>query len=349
MVSKVYYSPNMNNEYKLIKTTPPQMKNDWNKISSLTFETNKDLRAGGHIIYETSNYSKFGGQIVDIGKGYHKLNSYTVLDYRKYLKTEVNYSPLGFYRSSDIVANLLNKYAVYNNSPIKLNISPTPPKKGFYKLVWEKKSLLSIINELIYLEYLNKTLIYCNIDFRGMLTYMTLPPTMNIPVIRKAIDGSYNIDYTDIKTVLQVDNKNTKKNIELAKIFGNMNILVNTKDEPKSYSPVFKLPTISETLKAINKNLRGFRYKNDGSTTAREIMTEGKGSDKAMSDLIFIKTREAKIKTKIVRYNTPKGVHDSVIVYNKKWINFPYSGMDPNFKPTRTSLSKTVKVVKKYV
>lgn len=352
MPSKIYYSPNMNNEYKVIKVSDITIKNDWNKISSLEFTTNKELNAGGHVVYKNDNINSFGGQILGITKSYGDFNKYTCLDYRKYLLRKVNFSPLGFNRSSDIIKTLLKKYAVYSNSPIKLSISKTPKRSGFYKLVWENKTLLNIINELIYLEFINGTLIYCNIDYTGKFIYKQLPATMNISVINRCIDGSYSIDYSDIKTSLVVDGKTIAQDENLTNIFGNINELINASDNVTSYSTSYEdtnsVINVTNLCKGINKVAKQFRYANDGSITASQILKNGKGTSKAMSDYIFSKTKANGIKSKIVRYNTPKGSHDSVIVYNKKWINFPYDGMDLKFKPTSASLSKHVKVVKSY-
>lgn len=350
MPSKIYYSPNMNNEYKAIRVSDINIKNDWNKISSLEFTTNKELNAGCHVVYQNDNINSFGGQILEISKSYGDFNKYTCLDYRKYLLRKVNFSPLGFNRSSDIIATLLKKYAVYSNSPIKLSISKTPKRSGFYKLVWENKTLLNIINELIYLEFINGTLIYCNIDHTGKFVYKPLPATMNIPVINRCIDGSYSIDYSDIKTSLVVDGKIVAQNKTLANIFGDMNELINASDNVTTYSPSFKesdnVVNVTNLCNSINKLARQFKYSNDGSTTSAQLIKNGKGTSHSMGDYLFNQLNTRKVKCKIVRYNTPKGSHSTVIVYNKKWINFPYNNMDNGFKPTATSLTKNVKVVK---
>nr|WP_302577946.1 hypothetical protein [Methanobrevibacter arboriphilus] len=353
MTSKLYYSPNMNNNYKQVRIFGDSIKDDWNKISSLQFSTNKELKDGGHVIYKSNGHDTFGGQILKSDESYGDFNNYTCLDYRTYLKTNVNYSPIGYTRSSDIVTTLLKKYAVYSNSPIKLNIKKTPKKGGFNKLVWENKSLLQIINELIYLEFINGTLIYCNIDYKGKITYIPVEKTMNIPVIRRCIDGSYSVDYSDIKTQLEVDGKVIKQDKKLTKTFGNMNTLINTEEEVVKYSPTYEVKNANDKeipaiLKAINKKLTSFEYSNNGTKTWKEIYKAGKGTSQAMADLIFTYLKKQNVKCKLVRYNTPKGKHDSVIVYYKtKWINFPTNNMDMHFKATTVSLTKNVTVVKK--
>jgi hypothetical protein len=359
MVAKMYYSPNKSNNYKEIKSTPPDIKDDWNKVSSLEFESNYDLISGGHIVFKSDYRNLFGGQIVKKEKGYNELHKYTVLDYRKYLQRKVNYAPTGFKRTSDIAKNLLKKYAINSNSPINLNIKTTPTKVGLSKLVWENKSLFEIINQLIYLEFINGTLIYSNINYKGTFTYAPLPATMNIPVITQLADGSYSEDYSNIVTSLVVDGKTIKENKDLTSLFGNMNQLLNNSDKVKYYSPDFlenkstkivtDKKTILKIISNVNKQCREFKYKNDGSTSMKQIQKNGYGTSRALSDFIFTKLKNIGVKNKVVRYKTPKGTFYSVLVYyNSKYYNFDYRGCDKFFKPTTNSLNKKNVVVDKY-
>jgi len=357
MTNKVYYSPDMNNNYTAILTTTPSTKDDWNKVSSLEFESKQDLKIGGHIVYVSTGRDKFGGQILSKEKSYNNLNKYTVLDYRKYLLTRVNFKPTGFRRSSDIVKRLLKKYAVYASSPIKLNIKNTPKKSGFVKVEWEDKTLLEIINELIYLEFINGTLIYCNIDYLGKLTYKPVPQTVTIPVLTRCFDGSYKVDYTNIQTSLVIDGKVVKENKELTSIFGNMNSLLNTSEKAISYTPEYNSNTsitgddIDKYAEKVAKWCSQFKYSNDGSTTYSQITSKGKGTDKAMADLIFLKLKHNGIKSRVMQYSVSwTSTHQTVQYYYKKWKNVPMNtssyGNDKHFY--YTSKASQGKIVKSY-
>ncbi|KZX14322.1 hypothetical protein [Methanobrevibacter curvatus] len=341
MSTEFYHSKNKTNNYtKKEISSDWDIKNDWNKISVLNFSTNENLDGADHVKLRGLDINNFGGQIVDFDKSYNDLNTYNAYDYRRYLQTEVTYKPTGYRRSSDIVKNLLKKYVINSNTPISLKASNTPSKDIFVKLIWENVTILRIINELIYLEFINGTLIDYGIDDNGTITYKPLPAQMNIPVITEAIDGSYSVDYSDIQTSLRVDGLLVKENKELVNLWGTINKSVNVAGETDK-----KDDEILKIVKTVNLRCRQFNYSANGPHKYKEAFKAGKCSDKGMSELIYHYLSIQSVPVRISRYRAGNRDHDSVLVYYKnKWQDFLYSGMNKNFKAT--SASKKGRLIK---
>ena len=205
----LYHNTKRSNDYQTIPVF-----NDWkyksepNKAGLLTFKSPKELNGGDLLKLIWGKTGLFGGQVLKKTSKKNDFYSYDALDYKHYLLKEVSLSKKNITASS--VAKLLSKMT----SVLKWNIGTT--KHKYTELVFQDKTILSILNQLIWLEYKNaKNLILFNVDYNANLIFKPYPQTMKGYIFTSALDYNNSLDYNDVRTGYELIDSDTGKLIAM--------------------------------------------------------------------------------------------------------------------------------------
>lgn len=181
-----------------------KFKSEPNKAGLLTFSSPDYMKGGDHLKLLVNGNGLFGGQLMKRTSKKNDFYNYEALDYKHYLLKEVSLSKENITASS--MAKLLSK----KTSVLKWNIGTT--KKKYDELVFEDKTVLSILNQLIWLEYKEASnFILFNVDYKANLTFKPYPATMKGYIFTAAFDYSNSLDYDDIRTGYELVESDTGK------------------------------------------------------------------------------------------------------------------------------------------
>lgn len=167
-------------------------KSEPNKAGLLTFKSPVYFQAGTHLKLVDGS-PLFGGQLLKYTNKKNDFYSYEALDYKRYLLKEVTID------KKDITASAILKLLSKETRVLKWNIGNT--KRKYVHLVFEDKTILSIINQLIWLEYVQaQNLILFNVDYNANLTFKPYPQTLKGYNFTSGFDYSSSLDYNDVRT-----------------------------------------------------------------------------------------------------------------------------------------------------
>jgi len=190
----LYYNKAKNNNF-----TSAPIFSDWkyksepNKAGLLTYKSPSSFIAGDHLKLVVDNEAIFGGQVIKRTDKKNDFYSYEALDYKHYLLKEVTID------KRNISASSLLKLLSKKTSVLKWKIGNT--KKKYIRLAFKNTTILSIINQLIWLEYKQAhNLIFFNVDYNATLTFKPYPQTMAGYIFTSALDYSTSLDYNDVRT-----------------------------------------------------------------------------------------------------------------------------------------------------
>lgn len=201
-----------------------------NKSGLITFDSPSYISSGTHIKL-TGNFPTIGGLIVRIEQDQEEINSYTGVDYKNYLMGEINYTSKKQVRSHQVLQGIKK-----NVPELKWNIGKTT-KKYKNKLVWKKKTVLQIINELIWLEWkYAKKLVYFNVDHNRNLTFKYYPTQVEGYKFHQAHKYSNTYDASQILTgwkVVDSDGKLVESyaNPALTATYGHLFTIISAEEE----------------------------------------------------------------------------------------------------------------------
>ncbi|MDR3062551.1 MAG: hypothetical protein LBU40_00240 [Methanobrevibacter sp.] len=205
MITQLYFTQTKSNTFK-----PTPMLSDWKyrsepgKAGLLTFRSPEYFEGGVHVKLVKNSKPIFGGQVVRSVSKKNDFYNYEALDYKQYLLKEVSIN------KKNITATSIVKLLSKKISTLKWKIGKT--KKKYSHLVFEDKTVLSIINQLIWLEYKKaKNLIFFNVDYDANLTFKNYPTKMNGYIFKEAFDYESSLDYSDIRTGYELIDKDTGK------------------------------------------------------------------------------------------------------------------------------------------
>lgn len=205
MSVELYYNPVKTYNFKSAPIFDDwKYKSEPAKAGLLTFTSPLNMDAGNHLRLLVNGKGLFGGQVAKRTSKKNDFNSYEALDYKHYLLTEVSLSKTNITASN--VVKLLSKQV----SVLKWNIGTTTHK--YSSLVFENKTVLDIINQLIWLEYEQAhNLILFNVDYNANLTFKPYPATAKGYIFTSALDYQNSLDYEDVVTGYQLIDKKTGK------------------------------------------------------------------------------------------------------------------------------------------
>ena len=323
------------------------LRKDNYKVDSLVFSCFENLKAGEHVKMSIGGVMKFGGQIYKPGSKGWGIYTYEALSYAQRLLTQVNLVFDKAVRASDVVKYVFTKKLV-DTSILKPNIKNTKTK--YQGLIFKKKTVLEVINQLIWLEWnKSKNIIDFNVDYDGVLTFKSQPATVKGVEISQAISTDFSMDYSDIATGYTLyDEKNKKldswKNSLASKIWGNIYIVDSLSKtdnlDPSGSVDSTQSEDVTAIMNKINLNLRHYKH-----------CIKCSGCDCwCMSDKIFEQLKAHKITCKIVQYDSGYvNNHRTVRVKDPKkgWIDFDYTGMSNGYKTTARSKTSN-NIIKQY-
>jgi hypothetical protein len=205
MDAKLYYTNNQSNTFKTAPILADwKYRSELNKAGLFTFRSPKKFNGGSHIKFEINNKPIFGGQIIKPTSKKNDFYNYEALDYKHYLLGEHTLNKKNITASS--IVKLLSKKV----SNLKWKIGKT--KKKYPHIIFEDKTILSIINQLIWLEYkYAKNLILFNVDYDRNLTFKPYPPKMKGYIITEALEYENSLDYNDVRTGYELVDADTGK------------------------------------------------------------------------------------------------------------------------------------------
>jgi len=193
--AKLYYSTNDSSN----KFTAAPLLSDWkyrsepNKSGLLTFRSPKYFSGGTHVRLVDDGKPIFGGLIVKPKVRRNDFHNYEALDYKHYLLREYTLN------KKNITASSICKLLAKKVTKLKWNIGST--KKKYPRLQWKDTTILSIINQLIWLEYKKASnLILFNVDPDRKLTFKNYPQTVKGYIFKEAFDYESSLDYSDVRT-----------------------------------------------------------------------------------------------------------------------------------------------------
>jgi len=193
--AQLYYSDNDNSN----KFRETHLLSDWkyrsepNKSGLFTFRSPKWLSSGTHVRLMDNGKAIFGGQVVKSRVRKNDFHNYEALDYKHYLLREYSLN------KKNITASSICKLLAKKVTKLKWNIGTT--KKKYSRLVFKDKTILSIINQLIWLEYKEASnLILFNVDADRKLTFKNYPQTVKGYIFKEAFDYESSLDYSDVRT-----------------------------------------------------------------------------------------------------------------------------------------------------
>jgi len=200
----LYYNKNKTNNFKSAPIFSDwKYKSEPNKAGLLTFKSPLYLEGGYHTKLVVNSEPIFGGQILKKTDKKGDFYSYEALDYKHYLLKEVTID------KKDITASSVVKLLSKETSVLKWNIGKT--KRKYVHLVFEDKTILSIINQLIWLEYVQAhNLILFNVDYNANLTFKSYPQTIKGYNFSSGFDYSSSLDYNDVRTGYELIDKDGK-------------------------------------------------------------------------------------------------------------------------------------------
>lgn len=203
MTVNLYYNPIRSPNFKSAPIFSDwKYKSEPNKAGLLTFRSPYSLTRGDHLRLAVDGDFLFGGQVMKKTEKKNEFYSYEALDYKHYLLREVSARKTNI-TTSDFV-KLLSKMT----SGPKWNIGTTKYKHA--ELVFEEKTVLSILNQLIWLEYKKaKNLMLFNMDHNANLTFKPYPATMKGYIFTAALDYSSSLDYNDTRSGYMLIDKDT--------------------------------------------------------------------------------------------------------------------------------------------
>jgi hypothetical protein len=201
----LYYNKAKTNNFKSAPIFSDwKYKSEPSKAGLLTYKSPLWLDSGTHLKLIVDNEAIFGGQLVKRTDKKGDFYSYEALDYKQYLLEEFSLDKKNITSSS--VVRLLSKKV----PSLKWKIGNTTFKH--VHLVFEDKTILSIINQLIWLEYAHAhNLILFNVDYNANLTFKSYPQTMAGYVFKSALDYSTSLDYSDVRTGYELIDNDTGK------------------------------------------------------------------------------------------------------------------------------------------
>lgn len=210
MTAELYFTKTKSNNFISAPILSDwKYKSEPNKAGLLTFRSPQPFDGGVHVKLINNNKPLFGGQIVKPVSKKNDFYNYEALDYKQYLLKEETID------KKNITASSLVKLLSKKVSNLKWKIGTT--KKKYSHLVFEDKTILSIINQLIWLEYKQaKNLILFNVDYDANLTFKSYPSTMKGYIFKEAFDYESSLDYSDIRTGYELIDKDTGKIISQA-------------------------------------------------------------------------------------------------------------------------------------
>lgn len=194
------------------KFTDAPLFRDWkvrsepNKAGLATFRSPKYFSGGTHVRIMDEGEALFGGQIVKPGEKKNDFYSYEARDYKGYLLREYTINKTNIKASS--FAKLLAKKV----PKLKWNVKKT--KHKYSRLHFKDKTILSILNQLIWLEYKEASnLILFKVDADRKLTFKPYPTKIKGYIFTEALDYESTLDHSDIRTGYEIvdENGNVKK------------------------------------------------------------------------------------------------------------------------------------------
>lgn len=203
MTANLYYNTLRNNDFQSAPLFDDwKYKSEPNKAGLLTFKSPQSIPRGDHIRLTMDGVTLFGGQILKKKDKKNDFYNYEALDYKHYLLKEVSLNKTNITASS--VVKLLSKMT----GVLKWKVGNT--KKKYSKLVFSDKTILSILNQLIWLEYKQASnLILFNVDPNANLTFKPYPATMKGYIFTSALDYSNSLDYSDVRSGYELIDKDT--------------------------------------------------------------------------------------------------------------------------------------------
>ena len=224
MTTELYYNKAKNNNFRSAPILSDwKYKSEPNKAGLLTFKSPQWFEAGTYLKLGVDNETIFGGQVLKTTSKKNDFYSFEALDYKHYLLQEFSI------KKNNITASALVKLLSKQVSSLKWNVKNTTHK--YAALDFQDKTILSIINQLIWLEYSEAhNLVLFNVDYNANLTFKSYPQTMKGYIFTSALDYSSSLDYNDVRTGYElIDNETGKiissyRNKTLQALWGDIRI-----------------------------------------------------------------------------------------------------------------------------
>lgn len=205
MTANLYYNKARSNHFHSAPIFDDwKYKSEPGKAGILTFKSPLYLDAGYHLKLVNEGEPIYGGQLLKKTDKKGDFYSYEALDYKHYLLKEVSI------KKKDITASAMVRLLSKEVPSLKWNIKGTTRK--YIVLDFQDKTVLSIINQLIWLEYVQAhNLILFNVDYNANLTFKPYPQTMKGYIFTSAFDYSSSLDYNDVRTGYELIDNDTGK------------------------------------------------------------------------------------------------------------------------------------------
>jgi hypothetical protein len=205
LTALLYYNKSRTNNFKSAPIFSDwKYKSEPGKAGLLTFKSPQSIGSGNHLKLINDNEGIFGGQLVKRTDKKGDFYSYEALDYKQYLLKEMSLD------KKNITASAIVKLLSKEVPTLKWKIGNTSYK--YAHPVFKDKSILTIINQLIWLEYEHAhNLILFNVDYNANLTFKSYPQTMKGYIFTSALDYTTSLDYSDIRTGYELIDNDTGK------------------------------------------------------------------------------------------------------------------------------------------
>jgi len=313
------------------------IKKDWNMLDYMTFSSEISLSIGTHVRFQNGDVVLFTGQILKLSVDSSKINVYEALSYGLVLRSEVT-KTFKNKTSSAILRWIRNR-----TPSLTFKIGNTTKKHT--ELVFEKKTMLEIIQNLIWIEYNLGNLIEFHIDDR-LVTFKPLPGTVKGYTITNALDFSGDISFENVATgyTVTVNGKVVKVvNSEyLQALFGT--IYVNQSLTQDSDKKPWTSTQIKKIVKGYSKKFYKLKYNEDTPNWATGYLN-GESNDYLLSVHLMEYMKANNIGGQIVYYKKAGKTQYSVLYkIGNKTFRFPYSAYDydAGFRDSTNALKGTV-------
>jgi len=313
------------------------IKKDWNKLDYFNFRSEAGLTLGTHIRFQNGDEILFSGQVMKQTTNSNKIQDYECISYGLVLRSQVS-KTFTNKKSSDIIEWIKSK-----TPTLTWSIGKTT--KVHTSLVFENKTLLEIIQNLIWIEWNLGNLI----DFRindHTAVFKMLPGTVEGYTISDALDFSGNVSAENMVTGYTVTYNGkvvrVVNNQYLAAIFGPIYTNTTVSSDAKKYTWTSK--EIKHIIIKYAKKFSKLKYNADTPNWETGYL-KGESNDYLLS--IYLK-----------RYMKANGVGGKIVYYNKagkrqysilykigtKLYRFPYAkyNFDAGFRDSSKALKGTV-------
>jgi len=312
------------------------IKKDWNKLDDFTFRSEKNLKIGTHVRFLNNETRLFSGQILKITTNNSRINNYEALSYGLPLRSKVT-TTFKNKTSSAIVEWIKSKVP-----GLTWKIGAT--KKKHTTLAFEEKTLLEILQNLVWIEYNLNNLIDFNIDDR-VVTFKPLPGEVKGYTISNAFDFSGDISFDNVVTgfTVTVNGKvvKTYNNDYLSAIFGTIYATKSLTQEKDQKAWTKK--QIKTKIQTVAKRYKKLKYKANTPNWETGYL-RGESNDYLLSIHLKRIMQGNNIPGAVVKYKKAGKTQYSIIYKaENETLRFPYTqyGYAAGFRDSRNALKAT--------